>query len=215
MAEESQRKGILIGIAGGSGSGKTLAADNIYAELGSDKVVQLCQDSYYKDLGHLTEKERNAQNFDHPDAVDSDLMTQQVADLLLGKSIKQPIYDFVSHTQTDKYKLIGPHLIVVLEGILIFCHPPLREMMDIKVFVDTDSDIRLLRRLRRDILDRGRSMESVLTQYEATVRPMHQQFVEPSKRHADLIVPEGGSNRVAVDLLKTKIEAILRERTEE
>ncbi len=205
-------KGILIGIAGGTGSGKTLVANNIYNELGSDRVVILCQDSYYKDLSHLSPEERNAQNFDHPDAIDSELLIEQIKTLLQGKSIQQPIYDFVTHTRKKETKTIGPHTIIVLEGILILDNPDLRDLMDIKIYVDTDPDIRFIRRLRRDILERGRSLESVIQQYEESVRPMHLQFVEPSKRFADIIIPEGGYNRVAIDLIKTKIEALLRER---
>lgn len=205
-------RGILIGIAGGTGSGKTLVAQNIYTELGSDRVVILCQDSYYKDLGHLPQEERNAQNFDHPDAIDSELLIEQVKTLLQGKSIQQPVYDFVTHTRTNETKTIGPHTIIVLEGILILDNPELRNLMDMKIYVDTDPDIRFIRRLRRDILERGRSLESVIQQYEESVRPMHLQFVEPSKRFADIIVPEGGYNKVAIDLIKTKIEASLRER---
>lgn len=206
------KNGILIGIAGGSGSGKTLVAETIYSDLGSDRVVILCQDSYYKDLSHLPAEKRRAQNFDHPDAIDSELLVEHAKALIAGKTIEQPIYDFVTHTLTEKTTTIGPHTIIVLEGILIFQNPELRELMDIKVFVDTDPDIRLIRRLKRDILERGRTMESVIDQYENSVRPMHLQFVEPSKRYADIIIPEGGYNRVAVDLLKTKIQALLRER---
>ena len=205
-------RGILIGIAGGSGSGKTLVAKNIHSDLGSEKVVRICQDSYYKDLSHLSSEERNAQNFDHPDAIDSDLLIDQINALLQHETIQQPVYDFVTHTRTKETKTIGPHSIIVLEGILIFDNPVLRDLMDIKIYVDTDPDIRLIRRLRRDFMERGRSMESVIQQYEESVRPMHLQFVEPSKRYADIIVPEGGYNKVAIDLLKTKIEALLRER---
>jgi uridine kinase len=205
-------KGILIGIAGGTGSGKTLVAQNIYTELGSDRVVILCQDSYYKDLSHLAPEERSARNFDHPDSIDSELLIEQIKVLLQGKAIEQPVYDFVTHTRTKKTKTIGPHTIIVLEGILILDNPKLRDLMDIKIYVDTDPDIRFIRRLRRDILERGRSLESVIRQYEESVRPMHLQFVEPSKRFADIIIPEGGYNRVAIDLIKTKIEALLRER---
>jgi len=205
-------RGILIGIAGGSGSGKTLVAKNIHSDLGSEKVVRICQDSYYKDLTHLSSEERNAQNFDHPDAIDSDLLIDQINALLQHETIQQPVYDFVTHTRTKETKTIGPHAIIVLEGILIFDNPALRDLMDIKIYVDTDPDIRLIRRLRRDFMERGRSMESVIQQYEESVRPMHLQFVEPSKRYADIIVPEGGYNKVAIDLIKTKIEALLRER---
>lgn len=205
-------KGILIGIAGGSGSGKTLVATNIYSELGSDKVVRICQDSYYKDLSHLSEEERNSRNFDHPDAIDSELLIAQIKALLKGETIQQPVYDFVTHTRTNQFDTIGPHSIIVLEGILILDNSELRDLMDIKIYVDTDPDIRLIRRLRRDIVERGRTMESVIHQYEESVRPMHLQFVESSKRYADIIVPEGGYNKVAIDLIKTKIEALLRER---
>lgn len=206
------KKGILIGIAGGTGSGKTLVAKNIYSELGSDKVIILYQDSYYKDLSHLTQEKRNKQNFDHPDAIDSTLLIQHIKALVHGESIQQPIYDFVTHTRNKETKIIGPHTIIVLEGILILDNPKLRNLMDIKIYVDTDSDIRVLRRIKRDILERGRRLESVIDQYEQSVRPMHLQFVEPSKRYADIIIPEGGLNKVAIDLVKTKIEALLRER---
>ncbi|MFQ5648614.1 MAG: uridine kinase [bacterium] len=205
-------RGILIGIAGGTGSGKTLVAKNIYSELGSEKVVRICQDSYYKDLSHLSEPQRHEQNFDHPDAIDTELMVEQLKALLRGETIRQPIYDFVTHTRPNRFKTIGPHSIIVLEGILIFDNPELRALMDIKIYVDTDADIRFIRRVKRDMLERGRTIESVIQQYEASVRPMHLQFVEPSKRYADLIVPEGGYNKVAIDLIKTKIEALLRER---
>ncbi|NIR48967.1 uridine kinase [candidate division KSB1 bacterium] len=206
-------RGILIGIAGGSGSGKTLVAETIYSELGSDRVIILCQDSYYKDLSHLPPEQRHAQNFDHPDSINAQLLIDHAKALLEGKTIEQPVYDFVTHTLTGKTKTIGPHSIIVLEGILIFYNPELRELMDIKLFVDTDSDIRLIRRLRRDTVERGRTMESVINQYEKSVRPMHLQFVEPTKRYADLIVPEGGYNRVAIDVIKTKIEALLKNET--
>ncbi|RMD98259.1 MAG: uridine kinase [Calditrichaeota bacterium] len=209
------KKGILIGIAGGSGSGKTLVAQTIYRELGSDKVIIIEQDAYYKDLSHLSPEERAKQNFDHPSAIDHDLLVQHIEDLLAGKSIEQPIYDFTTHTRKKETRRIGKHLIIVLEGILILDSPRLRDLMDIKVFVDTDADIRLIRRLRRDVSERGRTVESVLDQYEKSVRPMHLQFVEPSKRYADIIIPEGGRNVVAIDLLKTKIEALLRERDRE
>lgn len=205
-------RGILIGIAGGSGSGKTLVSQRIYEELGSDKVIIIQQDSYYKDLSHLPYAERVKRNFDHPDAIDSQLLIKQIEALLYGRTIEQPIYDFAVHARKAETRCIGPHSIIVLEGILILDHPRLRELMDIKVYVDTDPDIRLIRRLRRDVSERERSVESVLEQYESSVRPMHLQFVEPSKRYADIIIPEGGHNIVAIDLLKTKIRALLNER---
>lgn len=203
---------ILIGIAGGSGSGKTLVAKRIFDELGSDKVVIIQQDSYYKDLGHLTLEERKSQNFDHPDSFDHVFLTRQLKDLLSGKSIDQPVYDYGIHSRRAETRRIGEQVIIVLEGILILHEPKIRNLMDIKVYVDTDDDVRLIRRIRRDVTERGRSLISILDQYENSVRPMHLQFIEPTKRYADIIIPEGGYNLVAIDLLKTKIRALLAER---
>jgi uridine kinase len=205
-------RGILIGVAGGSGSGKTLVVQHMIEQLGSDRVVVLQQDSYYKDSSHLPFEERAKQNFDHPDAIDSDLLIQHVEELLNGWTVDIPIYDFTTHTRRAETRRAGPHDIIVLEGILILDNPRLRSLMDIKVYVDTDPDIRFIRRLKRDTAERGRTMQSVVEQYEKSVRPMHLQFVEPTKRYADIIVPEGGYNWVAIDLLKTKIAALLRER---
>jgi uridine kinase len=203
---------ILIGIAGGSGSGKTMVSRRLYNELGSDKVTIIQQDSYYKNLTHLSLKERSQQNFDHPDALDDQLLYRHINELLNGNYIDQPIYDFKLHTRKNETKRVGNHIIIILEGILILHNPQLRKLMDIKVYVDTDDDIRFIRRLKRDIKDRGRSLDSVIQQYEQMVRPMHLQFVEPSKRYADIIIPQGGRNDVAIDILKTKIQALLRER---
>ncbi|MCI0698007.1 uridine kinase [candidate division KSB1 bacterium] len=205
-------RGILIGVAGGSGSGKTLVVQHMIEQLGSARLVVLQQDSYYKDSSHLPFEERAKQNFDHPDAIDSDLLVQHVEELLSGWTVDIPIYDFTTHTRRAETRRAGPHDIIVLEGILILDNPRLRELMDIKVYVDTDPDIRFIRRLKRDTAERGRTMQSVVEQYEKSVRPMHLQFVEPTKRYADIIVPEGGYNWVAIDLLKTKVEALLRER---
>jgi len=205
-------RGILIGVAGGSGSGKTLVVQHMIQQLGSDRVVVLQQDSYYKDSSHLPFEERAKQNFDHPDAIDSDLLIQHVEELLNGWTVDIPLYDFTTHTRRTETSRAGPHDIIVLEGILILDNPRLRELMDIKVYVDTDPDIRFIRRLKRDTAERGRTMQTVVEQYEKSVRPMHLQFVEPTKRYADIIVPEGGYNWVAIDLLKTKVEALLRER---
>ena len=202
-------KRLLIGIAGGSGSGKTLVAQNLLKDMRSQKVAFIQQDSYYKDRSYLTPKERENINFDHPDAVDSDLLIQQMRQLLRGQTILQPIYDFKQHIRQKETKPVGPCSIIILEGILILYYPELRELMDIKVFVDTDSDIRFIRRLNRDIQERGRTMESVIKQYEETVRPMHQEFVEPTKRFADIIIPEGGYNLVAIDILKSKLKVLL------
>ena len=209
MAEANTRNSIIIGIAGGSGSGKTLIARRLIETINSSDICLIEQDAYYRDLSHLPLEERTRINFDHPDAIDKDLLISHLQNLLNGISIEQPVYDFVAHTRKAETRSIGRHTIFILEGILIFESKRLRDLMDIKVFVDTDSDIRLLRRLQRDSSRRGRSVESILRQYEKSVRPMHLQFVEPSKRYADIIVPEGGHNAVAIDLLKTKIEALL------
>lgn len=208
-------RGILIGVAGGTGSGKTLVVQHMIQQLGSDRVVVLQQDSYYKNLNHLSFEERAAQNFDHPNSIDSDLLIQHVEELLNGWTVDIPVYDFTTHTRRAEIRRAGPHDIIVLEGILILDNPRLREMMDIKVYVDTDPDIRFIRRLKRDTQERGRTVQSIIDQYEKTVRPMHLQFVEPTKRYADIIVPEGGYNWVAIDLLKTKIEVLLKEKKEQ
>jgi len=203
---------ILIGIAGGSGSGKTLVARTIVRELGSDRVVVIDQDSYYKNLEDIPARDREARNFDHPDAFDNELLKRHIRELLEGRSVEQPIYDYSEHRRLNESRRIGDHLVVVLEGILIFVDPELRALMDIKLFVDADADVRFIRRLRRDLMERGRSVDSIIRQYEESVRPMYLQFVDPAKRHADLIVPEGGHNKVAIDLVKSKIRELLRER---
>jgi uridine kinase len=205
-------KRILIGIAGGSGSGKTLVARTIVRDLGSSRVAIIDQDSYYRDLDDIPIADRDLRNFDHPDAFDNELLKQHVRELLEGKPIEQPIYDYTRHARLKETKHVGDHVVIVLEGILIFVDEELRELMDIKLFIDADADIRLVRRIERDVRERGRAIETILRQYQATVRPMHLQFVEPSKRYADLIVPEGGHNRVAIDLMKVKIKDLLRER---
>jgi uridine kinase len=203
---------ILIGIAGGSGSGKTLVARTIVRELGSDRVVIIDQDSYYRNLEDIPFRDREARNFDHPDAFDNDLLKQHVRELLAGSAVEQPIYDYAEHRRLSETRHVGEHTVIVLEGILIFVDPELRALMDIKLFIDADPDVRFIRRLRRDLVERGRSVDSIIRQYEESVRPMHQQFVDPSKRHADVIIPEGGHNKVAIDLVKTKIRELLRER---
>ena len=203
---------ILIGIAGGSGSGKTLVARTIVRELGSDRVVVIDQDSYYKNLEDVPLRDRDSRNFDHPDAFDQQLLEQHIRDLLDGSPIEQPIYDYTEHRRLPETRAIGEHTVIVLEGILIFGDPGLRALMDIKLFIDADPDVRFIRRLRRDLMERGRSVDSIIRQYEESVRPMHLQFVDPAKRHADLIVPEGGHNKVAIDLVKSKIRELLRER---
>ena len=201
----------LIGICGGSGSGKTLVTQQIEKTLGADKLLVIQQDGYYRDLSHLPFEERTKQNFDHPDAFDNKLLEKHLRELLAGNSVTQPLYDYAHHTRSTEHRTIESRQVILLEGILIFESVRLRNLMDIKVYVDADSDIRLSRRLRRDILERERSVESVLEQYEQFVRPMHLEFVEPYKRYADIIVPQGGMNKVALDLLITKVRSLLKD----
>lgn len=202
----------IIGIAGGSASGKTMVARAVVEELGTDEVLVIDQDSYYRDLGHLSIEERRRQNFDHPSAFDNDLLLEHLKVLMADGWVETPIYDYQAHTRSPRTARVGGHSVIVLEGILVLEDARLRDLMSIKVFIDTDPDVRLIRRLRRDVTERGRSVESVLVQYETTVRPMHQQFVEPSKRYADIIIPEGVQNVVGVDLLRTKVHAMVAQR---
>jgi len=208
------KKTILIGIAGGTGSGKTSVANAILAEFSSSEVVLIQQDSYYHDLKHLHIDERATVNFDHPDAVDFNEMCENLQSLIDGQTVQIPMYNFNTHTRTDDTFTIGNHHIIVLEGILALFDEKIRNMMDIKLYVDTPDDIRIIRRIKRDINKRGRTFESVVEQYYNTVRPMHQQFVEPSKKYADVIIPEGSHNKVAIDIIRTKIVSILLERNQ-
>ena len=207
---EKNKQPLVIGIAGGSGSGKTTVATEIWESVGEEVASYIPHDAYYKDLSDLPENQRKAINFDHPNSLDTALMVEHIETLKSGKAIKLPIYDFTTHTRTEKFELIPPKPVILVEGILIFADPVLRKLFDVKLFVDTDSDIRLIRRIRRDITERGRTVESVLDQYEATVRPMHLEFVENSKRYADVIIPEGGFNRVALDMVIARIETLMR-----
>lgn len=200
---------IIIGISGPTASGKSLLANTIVNELGSCQVAVISEDSYYKDQTGIPFEERERTNFDHPDAMDHALLIQHLQDLQAGKSIQKPVYDFAKHSRTNDTVTVGDHQIIVIEGILLFADPILRDLMDIRIFMDTALDICLIRRLRRDMETRGRSIESVLTQYTATVRPMYMQFVEPSKRYADVIVPRGGENRIAIDMIKAKMRELL------
>ncbi len=204
---------MVIGICGGSGSGKTTVARRIFDSL-RDRMVYLQQDNYYKDLSNLPLEERAHLNFDHPDAVDLELMTQHVRRLRAGQAIDCPVYDFTQHIRRPETLHVEPKPALIVEGILIFYPEALRSLMDIKVFVDTDPDLRFVRRLRRDIEERGRTVDSVIRQYLETVRPMHLQFVEPTKRYADIIIPEGGYNPVGTDLVVEKIKSMLRDAPE-
>ena len=196
---------LIIGICGGTGSGKTTVANRILQSVSSSDVVFIQQDSYYRNLKDLPLDDRRQANFDHPDALDNDLLFYHVKKLKAGEAVELPIYDFKAHTRQSETRRIEPKPIVIIEGILIFADPRLLEQMDVKVFVDTPDDIRFIRRLRRDLAERGRTVESVIEQYTGTVRPMHMQFVEPSKRYADVIIPEGGHNLVSIDLISGKI----------
>ncbi|HVR99146.1 MAG TPA: uridine kinase [Thermoanaerobaculia bacterium] len=199
----------VLGVAGGSGSGKTTVARSILDAVGQERIAFLEQDSYYRDIEWQSEAELLHHNFDHPGALDNDLLVSHVAALKAGHAIEVPIYDFVRHRRTPRTRRVEPRPVVLLEGILIFAEPALRDLLDFKVFVDTDSDIRLIRRLRRDMSERGRTVQDVLRQYLETVRPMHQEFVEPSKRWADVIIPEGGENRVALEMVVARVEQLL------
>lgn len=203
-------KPVIIGIAGGSASGKTTVADKIIENFGHTSSVTLIRhDDYYNNQDHLTMDQRLLTNYDHPLSLDNELLAKHLEELLAGETISKPMYDFKNHTRAQETEEMAPTQIIILEGILVLEDQRLRDLMDIKIFVDTDADIRFIRRLKRDIAERGRMFESVVEQYLGTVRPMHNQFVEPSKRFADLILPEGGSNFVAIDLISTKIQSIL------
>ena len=206
-------KPLIIGIAGGSGSGKTSVTNSIYDVFKDHSVVVIAQDYYYKDQSHLLFEERLNTNYDHPFAFDNDLLISHLKNLLERNSIEKPVYDYSLHTRSDKTVLIEPQDVIIIEGILVLEDIRLREMMDIKLFVDTDSDLRIIRRIMRDIKERDRTIDSVVDQYLTVVRPMHNQFIEPTKRYADIIVPEGGHNEVAIDLLVTKIKTILENGT--
>lgn len=203
-------KPVIIGITGGSGSGKTTIAHEIADQINDDDhIMIMTQDSYYKDNTGLSMEKRQQINYDHPDAFDMPLLEAQLNQLIHRKSIEMPIYDFTAHTRSDETIHVEPADIIILEGILVLFNENIRNLMNIKVFVDTDDDIRFIRRLERDMKERGRSLDSVINQYLATVKPMYHQFIEPTKRYADIIIPEGGENNVAIDMLSTKISSIL------
>lgn len=206
-------KPVVIGVTGGSGSGKTSVSQAIYNHFPGRSIMMLEQDSYYKDQSHLPFEKRLETNYDHPLAFDTDLLIQHIHDLLEYKSIEKPVYDYTKHTRSDEVIIQEPKEVIILEGILILEDARLRDMMDIKVYVDTDDDIRIIRRIKRDIEERGRTLDNVIEQYLTVVKPMHHQFIEPTKRYADIVVPEGARNEVAIDLLATKIRTIFDERT--
>ncbi|ETP68815.1 uridine kinase [Planomicrobium chinense] len=205
----SKNRPVVIGIAGGSGSGKTSVTNSIYEVFKENSVVVIEQDYYYKDQSHLAFEERLETNYDHPLAFDTDLLIEHVNKLLNREPIEKPVYNYALHTRAEETVLIEPKDVIILEGILVLEDERLRDLMDIKLFVDTDADLRIIRRLLRDINERGRTIDSVIDQYLNVVRPMHNQFIEPTKRYADVIIPEGGQNEVAIDLMVTKIKTIL------
>jgi len=201
---------MIIGIAGPSASGKSLLAHTIVDELGSEQVAIISEDAYYKDLKHLSVEERAKVNFDHPNSLEHELLSKHLKQLREGLPINVPTYDFTQHERKKETRHITKRRIIILEGILLFVDKALREIMDIRIFMDTSLDICLLRRIKRDLIERQRSIESILTQYRNTVRPMCLQFIEPSKRYADVIVPRGGANRIAIDMIKAKIRELLK-----
>jgi uridine kinase len=200
---------LVIGLAGGSGSGKTTVAQVILNRVGPDRVAYIPHDAYYRNLPDLPLAQRTPPNWDHPDSLETDLMVEHVRALKAGQAIEAPVYDFATFSRAEQTRRVEPQPIVLVEGILIFAEARLRELFDMKIFVDTDADLRLIRRLQRDISERGRSVESIVDQYLATVRPMHLEFVEPSKRYADIIVPEGGRNEVAMEMIVARLEGTL------
>ncbi|MCY3836276.1 MAG: uridine kinase [Anaerolineaceae bacterium] len=204
-------KPVTLGIAGGSGSGKTTVATALIDQVGADHIAVIAHDSYYKDLSHLPDTQRTQVNFDHPDSLDTSLMTEHIHRLQMGQTIAVPVYDFTIHERTAQTRTVQPRPIILVEGILILAEASLRSLCDIKIFVDIDPDVRFIRRLERDTQERGRSVESVVQQYLQTVRPMHLQFVEPSKRYADVIIPEGGYNTVAIEMVAERIRRVLAE----
>lgn len=200
---------VALGVAGGTGSGKTTVARSILEAVGRSRIGFLAQDSYYKDVEWGTDHDLLQHNFDHPHALDNDLLAEHISSLKAGRAVEVPIYDFVRHRRTGETHRVEPRPVILVEGILLFVEPRLRSELDFKIFVDTDADVRFIRRLQRDLLERGRTVEDVMRQYIETVRPMHLEFVEPSKRWADVIVPEGGENRVALEMVVARLEQLL------
>ncbi len=202
---------VVIGVAGGTGSGKTTVAHRVLERVGADHIAYIPHDAYYKDLSDQPQEVSAGVNFDHPDSLESSLLVEHLHQLRQGQPVEVPIYDFTTHSRTSRTRRVAPAPIVLVEGILIFVEPQLRDQLDVKIFIDTDADLRFIRRLRRDIMERGRSFDSVIAQYLKTVRPMHLEFVEPSKRYADVIIPEGGFNEVAIEMVAARIRGLLEE----
>lgn len=207
----AQSRSIVFGVAGGTASGKTTVAQSILAAVGASRVAYLAHDAYYKDMSHLAFEERARLNYDHPDSLETDLMVEHVEQLLRGSAVDVPIYDFTEHRRTERTTRVNVCPIILVEGILIFTHPRLRQLMDIKVYVEADPDVRFIRRMTRDMQERGRSLDAIVKQYLETVRPMHLEFVEPSKRYADVIIPRGGMNQVALDMVVSRLLELLRQ----
>jgi uridine kinase len=202
---------VVVGVGGGTGSGKTTVADAILARVGRERVALIPHDAYYRDLSHLPFEDRVKTNFDHPDSLETELLVAHLDALCAGRAAEVPVYDFSTHTRTDEMRRVAPRPVVLVEGILVFVERALRDRFDIKVYVDADADLRFIRRLQRDIVERGRTMASVIAQYLDTVRLMHLEFVEPSKRYADVIIPRGGFNEVAVDMVATRVMAMIEQ----
>lgn len=209
MSGLEQTGPVALGVAGGTGSGKTTVAEAILRAVGGESIAYIAHDSYYRDVDWPSEGELLHHNFDHPDALDTDLLIEHLRQLKAGRPIEVPIYDFVRHRRTGETRRVEARPVLLIEGILIFVEPELRELLDFKIFVDTDPDVRLIRRIRRDVRERGRHVDDVIRQYLETVRPMHLEFAEPSKRWADVVVPEGGENRVAVEMVIARVEQLL------
>jgi len=204
---------IVIAVAGGTGSGKTTVAKEILERVGAQHIAYIPHDAYYRDLSHLSPDERAQVNFDHPDSLETKLLVEHLRALRDGRAVEIPIYDFTTHTRTPHTRRVELAPVILVEGILVFVEPELRKLFDVKLYVDSDADVRFIRRLRRDILERGRTVESVCEQYLSTVRPMHLEFVEPSKRYADVIIPEGGFNEVAIEMVAARLRGLLDEQT--
>lgn len=200
---------VVIGVAGGTGSGKTTVASRILERVGTRHITCIPHDAYYRDLGHLPQRLRTQVNFDHPDALETELLVEHLKVLREGRHVEVPIYDFTRHIRTERTRHVEAAPVIIVEGILVFVEADLRDLFDVKIYIDTDADVRFIRRLRRDIEERARSVESVCQQYLSTVRPMHLEFVEPSKRYADVIIPEGGFNEVAVEMVAARIQGML------